>query len=68
MQLITEESTLFDFKHCILEHNLTKDEAGEQPLDLTNKMDLRMLDPRVGEEIDAWLSELNNFEEDDEGN
>jgi hypothetical protein len=68
MQLITEESTLFDFKHCILDHNLFKDEEETQKLDLTNKMDLRMLDPRVGEEIDAFLSELNNFEEDEEGN
>jgi hypothetical protein len=66
MQLITEESTLFDFQHCILDHNL-EDETGNK-LDLRNKMHIASLDPRIGEEIDTFLGELNNFEEDDEGN
>lgn len=69
MQLITEESTVFDFAHCILDHNLYKDDEETQKFDLSKKMDLRMLDPRIGEEIDTWLSDLNNFEdEDEEGN
>jgi hypothetical protein len=65
MKLITEESTLFDFQKCILDHNLT--DENEQKLNLTAVQDIRRLDPRVGEEIDQFLSELNNFEED-EGN
>jgi hypothetical protein len=65
MKLITEESTLFDFVHCILDHNL-EDENGNK-LNLTNKADIARLDPRIGEEIDTFLGELNNFEED-EGN
>lgn len=65
MQLITEESTVFDFQKCLLDHNL-EDENGNK-LNLTNKGDISRLDPRIGEEIDQFLSELNNFEED-EGN
>lgn len=65
MKLITEESTVFDFVHCILDHNL-EDEDGNK-LNLTNKNDINRLDPRIGEEIDEFLGELNNFEED-EGN
>jgi len=68
MQLITEQSTAFDFQKCIVDHNLYKDDEETQKFDLTKLSDIRMLDPRVGEEIDNWLSELNNFEEDEEGN
>ena len=69
MQLITEESTIFDFAHCIVDHNLYKDDDEQVPFDLTKKTDVRMLDPRIGEEIDNWLSEINNFEDEDtEGN
>jgi hypothetical protein len=63
MQLITEESTLYDFQHCVLDHNL-EDENGNK-LNLTLKADIARLDPRIGEEIDQFLSELNNFEEDE---
>lgn len=65
MKLITEESTLYDFQKCILDHNL-EDESGNK-LNLVTKQDIARLDPRIGEEIDQFLSELNNFE-DDEGN
>ena len=66
MQLITEQSTAYDFQHCILDHNLFKDEAEEQKFDFTKLADIRQLDPRIGEEIDTWLSELNNFDDEDE--
>lgn len=65
MQLINEKATVFDFQHCIVDHNLTKDDEGT-PLDFRQLMDIRSLDPRVGEEIDNILNELNNFDEDDE--
>lgn len=68
MQLITEQSTVYDFVHCITDHNLYKDDGETIKFDLTKINDIRELDPRIGEEIDSWLSELNNFEEDDEGN
>jgi len=71
MQLVNEHATIFDFKNCIINHNLEKPGADGEPvkMDLTNVADIRLLDPRVGEEIDTFLGELNNFDEDDdEGN
>lgn len=79
MNMVNEAATLFDFQKCIVDHNLEAliegpvpvGDNGEAPqtrkLDLTNASDIKKLDPRVGEEIDTWLSELNNFEESEEG-
>lgn len=64
MQFVTEESTKFDFARCIIDHNL-EDETGRK-LNLGNVMDFRSLDPRIGEEIDSILNDLNNFEVEDE--
>lgn len=71
MNLANEQATLFDFQRCIVDHNLERPGPGDgEPvkLDLGNVNDIRQLDPRIGEEIDTFLSKLNNFEEDDEGN
>lgn len=65
MQLVNEKATVFDFQHCIVDHNL-EDENGNK-LDLNKIADIRRLDPRIGEEIDSILDDINNFE-DDEGN
>lgn len=63
MQLVNERATQFDFQHCIVEHNL-EDEGGSK-LSFTSPVHLQMLDPRIGEEIDTYISELNNFEENE---
>jgi hypothetical protein len=65
MQLISEQATIFDFQNCIVDHNL--EDADGRKLALGTLVDVRKLDPRIGEEIDQFLSEINNFEED-EGN
>jgi hypothetical protein len=65
MNLANEQATLFDFQHCIVEHNLT--DENDRPLNLGNIADIRKLDGKIGEEIEAFLDELNNFE-GDEGN
>lgn len=65
LKMVNERATLFDFQRCIVEHNLEKDDDGTL-LDFQKIQDIKLLDPRVGEEIDGLLSELNNFEEDEE--
>lgn len=71
MQMVSEKATIYDFQRCIVEHNLEKrnpltdDPDDLVPLDFGKAVDIRSLDPRVGEEIDNFLSELNNFEEDE---
>jgi hypothetical protein len=70
MQLINELATQYDFRNCIVDHNL-EDEGPDGELrklrfDVAD--DLRKLDPRVGEEIDKLISDMNNFElEEDDG-
>jgi len=66
MNLVNELATVFDFQRCIVDHNL-EDEEGVK-LNLGRADVIRSLDPRIGEEIDTKLSELNNWDEDDEGN
>lgn len=56
--------TEFEFKTCIVDHNL-EDEGGRK-LDLTKASDFNKLEPKVGQEIEAYISEMNNFEEDEE--
>lgn len=68
MQLVSEQATLFDFQNCVVDHNLFKDDEETQKLNFGNLIDVKSLDPRIGEEIDTLISELNNFEEDEEGN
>lgn len=65
MQLVSEQATVFDFQHCIVDHNL--EDENDNKLNFGSLLDIRRLDPRIGEEIDRLLGELNNFE-DDEGN
>jgi hypothetical protein len=65
MALMQAKVTLFEFAHCIVEHNL-EDERG-RTLDLSSESD-KKLDPRIGDEIDQAISELNNFEDEDQDN
>jgi hypothetical protein len=52
----------YEFEHCIVDHNL-QDENG-QKLDFSNSATLSILDPRVGQEIEAEIDKLHNLEED----
>lgn len=64
MQMINEAATLFDFTHCIVDHNLEDDQGNK--LNLATAQDIKRLDPRIGDEIEQILNDLNNFEEDDD--
>lgn len=68
MQVMQKASTLYDFKMCIVDHNL-EDENGTK-LNLGIERDVDRLDPRIGEEISNAIDKLNNFEDEDnvEGN
>jgi hypothetical protein len=64
MAMINEEAQLYDFTHCVVEHNL-EDDSGNL-LNLQDINAIRSLDPRIGEEIERLMDKMNNFEEDDE--
>lgn len=64
LELMNEKVTLFEFSHCIIEHNLQ--DANGNALDFSNPEHVKMLDGRVGEEIDELINDLNNFEADED--
>jgi hypothetical protein len=50
----------FEFKTCIVDHNLEKEDG--QPLNFKNGVDFSLLDGRVGEEISALIEEMHDWE------
>lgn len=64
MEMLQLAAALFDFKTCVVDHNLT--DPTDRKLDFSSPSDVSTLNPRVGEEIAMYIDKLNNFEEDDE--
>lgn len=64
IELMSRKVAEYEFKHCIAEHNLT-DEQGNL-LNFQDPRSLDVLDPRVGDEINKYIAEQNNFEDDEE--
>lgn len=50
----------YDFSHCIVEHNLTKDDADTQLINFKNMADFEQLDDKIGNEIETFLDSINN--------
>src|SRR6266705_5209079 len=69
MQLINQQVTQMEFAKSIVEHNLTfLNSAGqEQAFDFNNPTHYAMLDGNVGEEIQDYITEMNDYESSDEG-
>lgn len=63
MQRIVTE---YEFKHCVVEHNLTHENG--QALNFKDSATVDLLDPKIGEEISEYIAELNNFEGEEEDN
>lgn len=61
---VSEWAAQFDFAYCVTEHNLT-DVNGEL-LDLASPMTLKILDPKIGSELETILAELNGDDVDEE--
>lgn len=66
MAMANREITMYEFKNCIVSHNLT--DANGRELNLASAMDFQALDPRIGGEIEDLISKMNNFEDDDQEN
>jgi hypothetical protein len=62
--IIAHTVSAYEFKHCIVDHNL--EDADGTKLNFNQPDTIDRLDPRVGDEIDLYISELNNYEEDDQ--
>lgn len=66
MAMASKEIQRFEFKNAIVDHNLEKSDGVK--LDLGSSVDFEILDPRVGQEIESLIQEMNNFDEDDQEN
>lgn len=64
MAMASEEIQRFEFARCVVDHNL-EDNDGRK-LDLSGPVDFAKLDPRVGQEIEGLIGDMNNFEDDEE--
>jgi hypothetical protein len=62
IETITTAATLYDFQHCIFDHNLEDDDG--RKLDFNNAATLDVLDPHVGGEIEEILAKLNGDDAD----
>ena len=54
----------FEFARCIIGHNLEKNDG--TPFNIARSFDVSILDPRVGQEIEGYISELHRFENEEE--
>jgi hypothetical protein len=70
MAIGNKRITLFEFSHCVVEHNLFVDEEETILFDFTkgDPTVLDKLDPKVGQEIEKYIADMNNFSEEDQGN
>lgn len=66
MAIANKAVTQYEFQQCLVNHNL-EDENGS-PLDFRQITTLERLDPRIGNEIGLYISELHEFNSDELGN
>lgn len=66
MAMASSKITAYEFASCIVDHNL-EDENGVK-MNLTVPDGLVQLDSKIGQEIESYISEMNNFNEEDQGN
>jgi hypothetical protein len=66
LAMASKEINDFEFKSCVVDHNC-EDENGNK-LNLNTPQDINRLDPKVGQEIEKLISDMNSFEDEDEEN
>jgi hypothetical protein len=58
--IATTKVAQFDFKHCVVDHNL-EDENGKK-LNFAAPSDVDRLHPQIGEEVGDLIDKLNSFD------
>ncbi len=56
----------FEFSRCIVTHNLEDNEGN--PLNFKEAYTIRLLDPRIGNEIGDEINKLHDYDSEDLGN
>lgn len=60
IKMMGRATSVIEFRECITDHNL--EDAEGNKLDFSKAHTMDMLDPRIGQEIEDLLRELNVFE------
>jgi hypothetical protein len=63
LETASEWSSHFEMSYCIGDHNLT--DRNKRKIDFTNPMSLKLLNPKVGSEIEKLLFEINRDEDEE---
>lgn len=63
LESMDEWAVAHDFAYCIGEHNLYS--SPNQLIDFSKPMSLKLLDPKVGSEIEQLIDSLNNDEDEE---
>lgn len=66
LHVANEEVTLYEFAKCVVEHNL--EDSDGRLLNLSMKSDLQKLHPKIGQEIEKYISQMNDLDDQDEDN
>lgn len=66
MAFANKRITMFEFEHCIAAHNLEDDNGVN--IKLNTIEGFSSLDSRIGQEIEKYISDMNNFEDEEQGN
>jgi hypothetical protein len=64
MAMASEEIQQFEFRVCVVDHNL-EDENGNK-LPIATPAGFARLHPKIGQEIEKLIGEMNNLEDDEE--
>jgi hypothetical protein len=64
MELMQEVTRVYEFANCIVDHNIT--DPNDRKLDFSKINDIKSLDPKVGQEIESYIDELNRELDEDE--
>lgn len=60
LNMMLKSAALRDFGNLIVEHNLT--DENDRLLNFRSAADVVSLDPRVGDEINSYIDQLNSYE------
>jgi len=63
LEIMNVATMEFEFGNCIVNHNIEDDNG--VLLDFKSPMSFRMLDPKIGAEINRYIDDLNQEDEDD---
>jgi hypothetical protein len=63
LETASEWSSHFEMSYCIGDHNLT--DGNKRKIDFTNPMSLKLLNPKVGSEIEKLLFDINRDEDEE---